>query len=153
MQRERRTLLAIAVASKKVGYVYFVGSSLKDWGVSSKASKNTRAAVSAARIWIAAFEPEYVVTECTMAPTAKHGLTKEIMRAIGQVAGDEPVLSIQIERPWNYDNKYVEAEAFSKRFPQLNPFVPKKPKIWQSEPRKMIVFEALALALSVIDAR
>ncbi|WP_421726097.1 hypothetical protein [Bauldia sp.] len=56
-----------------------------------------------------------------------------------------------MERIQRFANKYEKAAALAKQFPAIEPWVPTKPKLWQSEPRNCILFEALSLAKEIID--
>ena len=47
----------------------------------------------------------------------------------------------------------TEAEALARQYPELLPKLPKKPPIWKSEPRRLVLFEALALALRIKETR
>ena len=146
-------LLAVAVSAGRLGYVFFVNDKLSDWRMSREAYLSTEAAVETCRRWISELEPEIVVTECTMSGRYKRGRTKEILRAIARVARDEPTLNVQVERPTAVPNKYAEARMLGERFPEIAPWVPRERRAWEPEPRNTIYFEALALALVVIDGK
>ena len=42
-------------------------------------------------------------------------------------------------------NKYDAAAALAAEFPQIEPWLPRKRRAWEPEPRNIIYFEALAL--------
>ena len=56
-------MLALAAATRRVGYVFLVGDRLKDWRVSEKAAKSPEDAAEAAQTWINELKPDVVVTE------------------------------------------------------------------------------------------
>ena len=61
------------------------------------------------------------------------------------------VLDLLVTRRFEYRNIYEEAAAIARRYPTLKHKLPKKPRIWETEPRRIIYFEAMALALAVLD--
>ena len=52
-----------------------------------------------------------------------------------------------LTRQQAYPNKFFEANDLAERFPELAAWVPKRPKLWEREPRNLVYFEALALAV------
>ncbi len=147
----RLRVLAIAVATGRVGYVFFHGKQLTDWKMSRKANRSADAARSYAEQLIAYFRPDVVVTEKVANHSRKGTHAKDITAAIGCVATRAEPLDVQVPRVQSFQNKYEEARAFAERFPALKSRIPKRPRIWQSEPYSTIYFEALALALYIID--
>ncbi len=141
----------MAVATGRVGYVFFDGGILKDWKMCKKASKSPKAARSYTKKLITFFKPDVIVTE-RIAPQSKKGdNAKEITATIALVAADHELLDVAVPRLQAFKNKYAEARELVLRFPDLR--APKEPRIWQAEPYSTIHFEALALALSVIDRK
>ena len=55
-------VLAVAVGTGTVSYVFFVGERLKDWGLSDKAARSTKQAQAYVQKLIAFLEPDVVVT-------------------------------------------------------------------------------------------
>ena len=54
-------------------------------------------------------------------------------------------------RPRGYQSKYDEAEALAAQYPESAVYLPKqRRRIFDFEPRSMVLFEALALADAVI---
>ena len=153
MKMARLKVLAIAAATGRIGYVFFVGDKLKDWAMSVKASKSPKLAKEKAEQWIEDLEPDVVVTEKVGKHSSKGILTKQLIDAIRNVAENRYLNDIVVPRVQSFQNKYEEAVELTKRFPDILPWAPKKPRIWESEPRNTIYFEALALALMVIDRR
>lgn len=149
----RLKVLAIAAASGRVGYVLFMGDELKDWQLSEKASESPVNAAELAIALIETYRPDVVVTERLTEHTRKGARTQEIITAIAHVADHADCRHIQRTRHQTYANKYDEAEALVGRFPEMLDQMPKRPRIWQSEPKGTIYFEALSLALGYVDSQ
>ncbi|MGB3316256.1 MAG: hypothetical protein WBB85_17780, partial [Albidovulum sp.] len=106
-------MLAIAAASGRIAYVYFIGDHLMDWRISHKASKTPDNAIAAAKTWIADLTPDVVVFE-QAETAAKKGLhAKALIAAMAEVAAAAPLLDVRIEREQHYPNKYFEAAALA----------------------------------------
>lgn len=143
-------ILSIAAATGRIAYVYLIGDRLMDWRISDKASESVDAAKAAAERWIEMLQPEVVVTERTSARTRKGDNTRYLIDAIAQVAEDLPVLDVRVEREQLYDNKYSEATALAVHYPELLPWVPRKRRFFDNEHRNTVLFEALALAQTIL---
>ena len=148
---DRLNVLAIAAATGRIGYVYFVGHQLMDWGLSRAASKNPKKAVAMASKWLELFHADVVITEAAESPSRKGAAARQSIEAIASVARKSPANDVRVPRLQRFQNKYEEAEALVERFPEIQPWKPKRPRLWESEPRNMIYFEAIALALEIID--
>jgi len=147
----RLNILAITVATGRIGYVYFAGHQLRDWGLSITASKNPIMAASTTRKWLKLCHPDVVITEKIVRSSRKGAATRQLIEAISSVAAAALVNDVRVPRLQRYQNKYEEADALTKRFPEIQPWKPRRPRLWESEPRNMIYFEAIALALEIID--
>lgn len=64
---------------------------------------------------------------------------------------DHEALNVEVIRQQQHANMYEEAAVLAKHYPQLRPWLPKQPPIWMPEPRNTVYFEALAMALQVLD--
>ncbi|MEX0957312.1 MAG: hypothetical protein WDZ83_19115 [Rhizobiaceae bacterium] len=144
-------VLAIAAGTGRVAYVFFVGQRLHYWQLSYAASHSPTDAARYAKAWIEQMRPDVVVTEKVTMRSRKGRQAKMNLEAIVRVAERELLFDIQVERPHRFPNKYTEAEAFAERFPELARWVPRKRRLWDPEPKNITIFEALALALEVID--
>lgn len=142
-------VLGIAAATGRIGYALLSDGDLVDWGMSRPASLSPELSAAQTKEWLTMFQPEVVVTEKLSASCRKRGLTLALIPAINEAAKEAGALTVSVERVNGYKNKYAEARALVRRFPDLSDHVPKTPPIWLPEPRPMIIFEALALALSV----
>lgn len=144
-------MLAIAVATGRVGYVFLSGTELMDWRMSKKASHSRKNAIRQVEQWIDRTRPDVVVTEDVSKRSRKGARSKRLIASIADVAFNRPLLDVTVERVPGSQNKYEEAKALAAQFPQILPWLPKQPRIWEAEPRSTVYFEALGMALKVID--
>jgi hypothetical protein len=142
-------MLAFAVATGRMGCVFLVGGELRDWRLSKKAAQSVELARTYAGTWIGALCPDVVVTEDVSKRSHKGKKTRELITAVSGVAARKGLLDVKVHRTSSFTNKYEEAEALGNRFPEIAAWVPKKPRIWETEPQNTVYFEALALALHV----
>ena len=143
-------VLAIAVASGRVGYSFLIGDRLRDWGTSDKAAKSPTKAAETAQKWINEFNPDVVVTEKLDPECRKGKKSKRIIAAIASTAEHNYVLDVAVPREHSYQSKYEEAEALANQYPDLRDWAPKKRRFFDNEPRNTVIFEALSLALTVL---
>lgn len=151
MSTERKRVLAIAVASGKVAYVFLIDGKLKDWHCSRAASLSAPKGRSLFRRAVARFEPSLVVTEDPFKPTRKSGCSLEVLHALVQELTDSATPHYLVQRDQQFANKFDEAQFLAERFPTIAPWLPKTPKIWEAEPVSAIYFEALSMAALIID--
>lgn len=144
-------VLGIAVASGRVGYVFLVDRKLYGWSISRQAAKSPQDAARRTKLWIERMRPNVVVTEQMTRGCRKGATSRAIIAAAAKVAAEEELFDIEVPRPKRFPNKFAEAEALADRYPELRPRLPKPRRLWDSEPRNITLFEALALALEVID--
>lgn len=145
-------VLSIAVASGRAGYVYVQGSRLLDWGITVKAVKTGRELVGFVQGLINELKPDVVVTENCGAGCRKGRRTKELITSIAGIASHNEVLDVSVERPRNHPSKYEEATELAERYPDVRGYLPeRKRRIFDFEPRGMVIFEAIALAEAVIN--
>ncbi|MEZ5812480.1 MAG: hypothetical protein R3D45_13795 [Rhizobiaceae bacterium] len=147
----RLKVLAIAVATGRLGYVFLQGGELMEWKMSRRANRSEEAARSYVKRLIERLEPNVVATEKVGKHSRKGDHTKRIIAAVARVAEQSLLLDVVVPRLQQFANKYAEAEALAERFPSLKRQVPRQPRIWESESYSTIYFEAMALALAVID--
>ena len=129
MTTDRKRLLAVAVASGKMAYVFLIDGQLKDWHCSRAASLSPPKGRSLLRGAVARLEPDFVVTEDPFKPTRKYGSSKETLHALTQELIDSATPHQLVQRDQQFANKYEEAQALAKRFPGIEPWLPKTPKI------------------------
>jgi hypothetical protein len=147
----RLKVLAVAVATGRIGYVYLIGDRLKDWGLSRKASLSPALAAQQSEKWISEFEPDVLVTENVAATSSKSSRTRTLIESIQRVAANATLLDVSVPRVQLFKNKYEEAKHLGERFPEMSLWVPRMRRLWEPEPRTTVLFEALALALVVIE--
>lgn len=144
----RRTKLAVAVASGVMAYVYLVDEDLKDWGSWRSQTADHGKARSLIRDLIARYEPETVVTEDPDRDCAKAGDALKLLQVIAQDARDQAGHHVRIVRNQSDQTKHDEAKSLAARFPAFAPMLPEEPKLFVREERRMILFEALSLAVA-----
>lgn len=144
-------ILSIAAATGRIAYVYLIGDRLMDWRISDKGSASPDDARVITRKWIEALEPDVVVIERPSKSTRKGDNTKHLIDAIAEAAEDSNVLDVRVEREQHYENKYAEAAALAVHYPELLPWVPKKRRFFDNEHRNTVLFEALALAQTILS--
>lgn len=141
------SILAIAVASGKAGYVYLADGMLQDWGITVKSAKSSNDLVSFAQSLINTLKPDVVVTEDCGKGCRKGSHSRRLIQSIAQLASHNAVLDVSVARPRRHPSKYEEAVDLTKKYPEITGYLPvKKRRIFDFEPRSMVLFEALALA-------
>lgn len=102
---------------------------------------------------IATLNPTLIVSEEPDAPSCrKRGKSLKLLLTLVQAAADDPVRHIKLERPRLYENRYEVAKALCHRFPEIAAWCPEKVKSYESEPRSLTYFEALAYVAEVLEA-
>ncbi|MEM8793403.1 MAG: hypothetical protein AAGE80_17410 [Pseudomonadota bacterium] len=145
-------VLSIAVSSGRVGYVCFDGRQLQDWAITTTVSGNLSDLMAFAQELINRLKPDVVVTEKCDRKSRKGRRTRRRITSIVELASHNYVLDVSVPRPRSFPSKYEEATDVVTRYPDLVGYLPKrKRRIFDFEPRNMIIFEAIALAEAVID--
>lgn len=147
MRAKQLAVLALAVRCGRVGYVLIVDGLAKDWALSRAASLGSRAASAHLAEWIDRFDPNVIVLEDHRSAHRKAQKTRAILKALHRRAGTSQAFVASLVRQQAYPNKFFEANDLAERFPELAAWVPKRPKLWEREPRNLVYFEALALAV------
>lgn len=146
-------VLAMAVATGRIGYVLLENDKLIDWGISRVAARSPDKALETAKDWISKLDPQAVVTEAAGSNRHKRSKTLALMEAVTRAARESDVINVTTAKVRTYRDKYQEAQALVKQYPELLPRLARKPAIWLNEPRRMILFEALSLALRLRNTR
>lgn len=144
--------MAVAAATQRIGFVCIQDGKVIDWAMSRAASRSPEKAAKRLRGWIANVKPDAVITERLGKNTRKSARTRSVIDALAREAEHHELYDISVVRKQLFANKYEEAAAYAARFPEVAYLLPSRPRLWQSEPKKMIYFEAIALALAVIDS-
>ena len=127
------------------------GTQLLDWGITVKAVKTGTDLVGFVQELINDLKPDVVVTEKCDEHSRKGKNTRQLIQSVAELASHNEVLDVSVPRPRKYPSKYEEAEQLVKRHPDVAGYLPvRKRRIFDFEPRGMIIFEALALAEEVI---
>lgn len=151
MTTDRKRVLALAVAYNRIGCVFLIDGKLKDWRHSRAAGKSVSKAKSFLRMAVGRYEPDLVTMEDPYRETRKHGRSLSVLQALAQDLADGTVPHRLVMRNRPFTNKYDEAADLAKEYPELTPWVPRKPKIWEAVPPETIYFEALALSLTAFE--
>lgn len=146
-----RRVLAIAVASGRAGYVLLQDARVVDWGITIKAVKSRSDFMGYVQTLFNDLKPDIVVTEKTTGDCRKGKHTKALIQAIANLASHNPVLDVAVARLRHFPTKYEEASYLAGKHPELIGYAPKrKRRLFDFEPRGMVLFEAVALAEAVI---
>ncbi|WP_146345634.1 hypothetical protein [Falsiphaeobacter marinintestinus] len=144
-------VLAVAVASGRAGYVCLDGTTLRDWGITVNAVKSTTEIAGFVQTLVNELKPDVIVTERCDEHCRKGKKAKTLIKSVAEIASHNYVLDVSVARPRNFQSKYEEAEDLVQRHPDLMGYLPKgKRRIFDFEPRGMILFEAMALAEEVL---
>lgn len=144
-------VLSIAVASGRAGYVFLDGTQLLDWGITVKAVKEPTELIAFVQELINTLQPDVVVTERCDETSKKGKRAQKLITSVTELASHNYVLDVSVPRPRGFRTKFEEAKDLASRHPELTGYLPRrKRRIFDFEPRSMIVFEALALAEAVI---
>jgi hypothetical protein len=136
--------MGIAIGSGRIGFAYMVDGELMDWKLSIDASRNESAAFDQAQKWIGFYELNALILEAP--ETSRKGpYSLSLHAAVVKAAKGLGVEVMLVERSGTASNKYDEAAALTREFPQLAAWLPDKRKLWEKEPRFIILFEALSL--------
>lgn len=146
-------VLAVAVASSRAGYILMQGTQVIDWGITVKAARNSSDLVGFVQSLINQLKPDVLVTERCDAGSKKGRNTRKLIAAIAAIASQNYLMDVAVPRPRRFPSKYEEATDAVSRHPELIGYLPRqKRRLFDYEPRAMILFEALALAERVITS-
>src|SRR5882724_4871482 len=143
MTRIRR-VMGIAIGTGKIGFAYLVDGELMDWKLSIEASRSEFAAFDQAQKWIGYYQVDILVLE-SPATSRRGAYALDLHAAVAKAAEALDAKVAFIDRGYAAANKYAEAAILAVEFPQVAPWLPDKRKLWEHEPRFIILFEALSL--------
>jgi hypothetical protein len=144
------SILSIAVASGKAGFVFMHDGKLQDWGITVKAAKTGSDLVGFVQELINQLRPAVIVTEDCTNGCRKGKKTKKLIASVSALASHNTVLDVSVVRSRTFQSKYEEAQALAVRYPEIAGYLPtRKRRIFDFEPRSMVLFEAIALAEEV----
>ena len=145
-------VLAVAAANRRVGYAYFENADLVYWTISTKAGGKPLDAVAVTQDLITRFAPDVLVSQKVVPSLTKSKNTKKVIAAIARTGKHNGLVGIVVERQRKHKNKYEEAEALAKIFPQVADYLPQPRKLHHSEElRNTVLFEAIALAITLFE--
>jgi hypothetical protein len=159
-----KRVLALDVRPRSFGYVVFEGPELLlDWGVQS--FRNGR---NAARIPLAPkiaalledFRPAVMVAkEPPCRKKVNRARTRKVLELIRHKASLRGIRTRVLKR-WAANSffggeervtKHQIATALAERYAELQPLLPPKRKLWESEDYRMSIFDAAALGVAYFD--
>jgi len=145
-------LLAVAFTAKRMGHVFFRGKELRDWRVSTQPIPSPAHASDVVQQLIQTLGPGVVVTEKTCHAGFRKGpKAKALIEAAQRLAAEHYVLDVSLPRVRNHPNKYDEALELCELYPTIHHWRPRRRRAFDSEPHRMVTFEALALAHTVLE--
>lgn len=153
-----RVLMSLYPNCHGFAYVVFDGSALFDWGMSDVRGrlKNKNCLRRIAKL-LDRYEPDILVLrDATRLITPRDRRVAVLIEAIEELASRTPAITAQVSREQVRDafahlvppTRLAVVEAIARHIPQLESFVPPIRKIWESEDRRMGLFDAAALALT-----
>lgn len=143
-------VLAFAAISDRIGYVLLHDDRVKDWQATEKATLSSVEAAEFVQQMINFHRPNVVVTERLGPDNRKGEATQRLIDAMERIAQENnSVIHVATQHHHAYPSKYEEAAALAKRYPALKPWLPKKRRFFDNQPRPMVIFEALSLAHSI----
>lgn len=140
------------MATGRVAAVFLEDDHLLGWCRSTTAFGNEGRAAHQMVSWIQGFGPHVVLIEDAQSGARKGRQSRRVTEALAGVCAEANCLDLRVRRTQGHANKYLEAEALAKRFPEAKSILPKKPPIWLPEPRNMSYFEALSLIVAMEKA-
>lgn len=132
--------------------MYLQGTQLLDWGIAMKAVKTGSDLVGYVQELINEHKPDVVVTEKLTDNCRKGKRSRELIASIAELASHNEVLDVSVERPRTFPSKYEEAHYLAGKYSEVAGYLPKrKRRLFDFEPRGMVIFEAIAMAEAVIN--
>ena len=144
-------MLAVAVTSRRMGYVFLIGDRLMEWRTMQKPASSGISAAGALQELINTYQPDAVVTEKIGSRDRKGEKARAITAALQRAAAENYVLDVSVQRCQHYANKYEEIGVLVERYPAIKPWAPRKRKHYEDEPHMMVLFDALAIADRVLQ--
>jgi len=142
--------LGLAVGYRKIGIVVLKGEELHQWHIARSAYDDLGKLKALVTSLIEAHHPNVVVIERTGEGCRKGEESQRRIAVIGELARERGKHVMEVPRQHEFENKYEEAAALALRYPDLERWVPEPVPCWENEPRRMIMFEALAMTDTVM---
>ena len=133
--------------------MFLSNGKVQDWGITLRNMTSQGNLIGYAQTLISDLQPDVVATEDISAPTCRKGKpARTLIAALAALASHNGVHDVSVPRHRPYPSKYEEAAALVSAHPELAGYLPEqKRRIFDYEPRNMILFEALALAMAALD--
>jgi Holliday junction resolvasome RuvABC endonuclease subunit len=161
MSWDKRRLMGLHCGTKGFGFVVFEGEALHDWGTAiARGDKNAMCLRKLARL-LDRYSPETVVLESADGGKGRAERIVLLETAIADLCRSR---NIDLHRYAQEDvqrffakkgarTRQEIAEAVARQLDVLGPRLPLPRKPWQSEPRRMAIFSAAAVALTSLSRR
>lgn len=159
---ETHRILAIDPTSRGFGFVVIEGPTrLVDWGVKSLRRNKDEATLLAVADLFQLYRPVVLVVEdCADPRSRRRKRARGILRDVRALAATRGVTSRIISIPQvravfakaGAKTKHEIAGVIAARFPELARHRPRRRKPWMSEDERMAMFDAAALAMTLIRA-
>ena len=112
-------VLAVAVSTGRVAYVYLTNGVPDKWGMSRTASKTTQKAAQIIQSWIDDLQPDLLISERVETASRKGSRVKDVLEVIEDLFENADGLNMRLTRHQSYQNKYEEAKALANAYPAL----------------------------------
>ena len=139
-------MIAFGAASGRIGMICLDGDELAFWKMSKKAATSKQAAAAYAHTMLERYNPDWVILEDTTKAQRKGANTKALIAGMVEASRQSQANCMVVERPREFRNKYQEAEALMEKYPLLRAIPIARARVYDIEPRRTVVFEAVALA-------
>lgn len=150
-------VLSIYPSSAGLGYAVFEGAStLIDWGEKRYKHNRNEQCLLAAASYLNLYRPAVLILENYKGAGSRRTSRIETLISSLAVLGTEQGVPVRLYSraairetfAESGRKKHVIARAIAARFPELEPSLPPRRKLWTSEDRRMAIFDAVALALT-----
>lgn len=157
---KRVVVMAIFPNTRGFGYAVFEGVVPVDWGASDvRGPRRNSVCIDRVVMLLNRYNPDIVLLRD--ASEARSSRVAHLIHAIGALPLDPRAACLVVSRPqvreaFGYlarPTRAAIAAAIAERIPFFAPLVPPVRKIWNSEDRRMGLFDAVALALTYLDDR
>jgi hypothetical protein len=154
--KDHRSILAIDPGPRGVAFVFFENGTLLDWGTRGRGVKE----LEVLDAMLVQFEADVLVLEdadasgCERRARLKRVLHQIAERAATRGVSVRKVSRYAVRQSWRErgeTNKHDVAAAIGTMFPEIQPYVPRVRRDWDSEDARTGVFDALSLLLDVFD--
>jgi hypothetical protein len=152
-------VMAVFPNARGIAYVVFEGPEAPvDWGMSDPRGDSRKdKAVRYVATLLDRYTPEALVLRDRADIQAGRGRLYKLLEALEELAEKKGVQNVQFSRRQlrqsfgflGSPTRYAIVEAIARHIPLFEPYVPPVRKIWKTEDRRMGLFDAIALALTL----